>query len=77
MVVTAGAKQKPGQSRMDLAAANTAICRRLVPEQWNTMSVDSTGATHQPTNAKCPTRPPARVVLGPEGHLGRANLPYS
>ena len=32
VVVTAGAKQKPGQSRMDLAAANTAICRKLVPD---------------------------------------------
>lgn len=32
VVITAGAKQKPGQSRMDLAAANTAICRKLVPE---------------------------------------------
>ena len=31
VVVTAGAKQKPGQSRMDLAAANTAICRDLIP----------------------------------------------
>ena len=32
IVVTAGAKQKPGQSRMDLATANVAICRKLLPE---------------------------------------------
>ncbi len=32
VVITAGAKQKPGQSRMDLAAANTAITRDLVPQ---------------------------------------------
>ena len=32
VVVTAGAKQKPGQTRMDLAAANTAICRDLIPK---------------------------------------------
>src|SRR4051812_21161818 len=32
VVITAGAKQKPGQSRMELAAANTAICRTLVPK---------------------------------------------
>src|SRR5213593_2407353 len=32
VVVTAGAKQKPGQSRMDLASANTAICRDLIPK---------------------------------------------
>lgn len=32
IVVTAGAKQKPGQSRLDLAAANTAICRKMLPE---------------------------------------------
>ena len=32
IVVTAGAKQKPGQTRMDLAQANTAICRELVPK---------------------------------------------
>jgi L-lactate dehydrogenase len=32
VVVTAGAKQHPGQSRMDLAAANTAMARTLVPE---------------------------------------------
>ena len=31
IVITAGAKQKPGQTRMDLASANTAICRDLVP----------------------------------------------
>jgi L-lactate dehydrogenase len=31
VVVTAGAKQKPGQTRLDLAAANVALCRSLVP----------------------------------------------
>jgi len=31
VVVTAGAKQKPGQSRMDLAAANATMCRELIP----------------------------------------------
>src|SRR5207237_396700 len=31
VVVTAGAKQKPGQSRMELASANAAICRDLIP----------------------------------------------
>jgi L-lactate dehydrogenase len=32
IVITAGAKQKPGQTRMDLAGANAAICRKLVPD---------------------------------------------
>src|SRR3954469_11890143 len=32
VVVTAGAKQKPGQTRMDLAKANVEICRKLVPK---------------------------------------------
>src|SRR3954464_3456957 len=32
IVVTAGAKQKPGQPRMDLATANAAICRDLIPK---------------------------------------------
>jgi L-lactate dehydrogenase len=32
VVITAGAKQKPGQTRMDLASANTAICRDLIPK---------------------------------------------
>lgn len=32
LVVTAGAKQKPGQTRMELASANTAICRDLLPK---------------------------------------------
>jgi L-lactate dehydrogenase len=32
VVITAGAKQKPGQTRMDLATANAAICRDLVPK---------------------------------------------
>lgn len=32
VVMTAGAKQKPGQSRMDLAAANASICAKLLPE---------------------------------------------
>jgi L-lactate dehydrogenase len=31
VVITAGAKQKPGQSRLDLAAANADITRDLVP----------------------------------------------
>lgn len=31
VVITAGAKQKPGQTRLDLAAANVAMCRDLVP----------------------------------------------
>jgi L-lactate dehydrogenase len=32
IVVTAGAKQKPGQSRMELAGANAEMCRKLVPQ---------------------------------------------
>lgn len=32
VVVTAGAKQKPGQTRIDLAETNAAICRKLIPE---------------------------------------------
>src|SRR3954454_23300256 len=35
IVITAGAKQKPEQSRMDLAKANVEICRRLVPKLLN------------------------------------------
>lgn len=31
VVITAGAKQDPGQTRLDLAAANVAMCRELVP----------------------------------------------
>jgi L-lactate dehydrogenase len=31
VVITAGAKQDPGQTRLDLAAANVAMCRDLVP----------------------------------------------
>ncbi|MGN6628035.1 MAG: L-lactate dehydrogenase [Tepidisphaeraceae bacterium] len=31
IVITAGAKQKPGQPRLELAAANVAICRDLIP----------------------------------------------
>jgi L-lactate dehydrogenase len=31
VVITAGAKQKPGQTRMDLAGANVSMCRSLVP----------------------------------------------
>jgi L-lactate dehydrogenase len=32
VVVTAGAKQKPGQTRLELAAANVGLCRSLVPQ---------------------------------------------
>jgi L-lactate dehydrogenase len=32
VVVTAGAKQKPGQTRVELAETNTAICRKLIPD---------------------------------------------
>jgi L-lactate dehydrogenase len=31
LVVTAGAKQRPGQTRLELAATNVALCRELVP----------------------------------------------
>jgi L-lactate dehydrogenase len=31
VVVTAGAKQKPGQTRMDLAVANAGICKEMIP----------------------------------------------
>ncbi len=31
VVVTAGAKQKPGQTRMDLAGANAEVCKKLIP----------------------------------------------
>jgi L-lactate dehydrogenase len=32
IVITAGAKQKPGQTRMDLLGANAEICRKLIPQ---------------------------------------------
>lgn len=32
VVITAGAKQKPGQTRMELAGANVELCRELVPK---------------------------------------------
>jgi L-lactate dehydrogenase len=32
VVITAGAKQNPGQTRLELAEANSRICRKLVPE---------------------------------------------
>jgi L-lactate dehydrogenase len=32
VVMTAGAKQKPGQTRMDLAEANAHICGKILPE---------------------------------------------
>jgi L-lactate dehydrogenase len=32
VVITAGAKQKPGQTRMDLAQANADICRKIIPQ---------------------------------------------
>lgn len=31
IVITAGAKQKPGQTRLDLASTNTNICLKLIP----------------------------------------------
>jgi L-lactate dehydrogenase len=32
IVITAGAKQRPGQTRIDLAGANAEICKKLVPD---------------------------------------------
>lgn len=32
VVVTAGAKQKPGQTRLDLAATNAKICAKMLPD---------------------------------------------
>ncbi len=32
VVITAGAKQKPGQTRLELAGANARICQHLLPE---------------------------------------------
>src|SRR5918993_4753118 len=31
VVITAGAKQKPGQTRLELAGSNVAMCKTLVP----------------------------------------------
>jgi L-lactate dehydrogenase len=31
VILAAGTKQKPGQTRLDLAAANVAVCREVVP----------------------------------------------
>ena len=31
IVITAGARQKPGQSRLELASVNAGICRQLIP----------------------------------------------
>ena len=31
VILAAGAKQKPGQTRLDLAAANVAVCREVLP----------------------------------------------
>ena len=31
VVLTAGASQKPGESRLDLVKSNVALCRKLVP----------------------------------------------
>src|SRR5688500_8586273 len=38
IAITAGAKQKPGQSRLDLAVANVEICRTLIPALQNVAS---------------------------------------
>src|SRR5689334_2314586 len=35
IVITAGAKQKPGQTRMELAGANAEICRKILPGLMN------------------------------------------
>lgn len=32
IAITAGAKQKPGQTRLDLAGTNVEICRKLIPD---------------------------------------------
>ena len=32
VVMTAGAKQKPGETRMDLAAANASLCKKILPD---------------------------------------------
>ena len=32
IVITAGVRQNPGQTRIDLASANVAICRQLIPD---------------------------------------------
>jgi L-lactate dehydrogenase len=32
IAITAGAKQRPGQTRLDLAETNLRLCRRLVPQ---------------------------------------------
>ena len=34
VAITAGAKQKPGQTRLDLAGTNLEMCRSLVPSSW-------------------------------------------
>lgn len=39
VVITAGAKQKPGQTRLDLAAVNVEMCRSLVPEPHECVAI--------------------------------------
>lgn len=34
VVITAGAKQKPGQSRMELAGATIELTKKLIPNFW-------------------------------------------
>jgi L-lactate dehydrogenase len=41
VVITAGAKQKPGQTRLELAAANTSILREILPKLLAVVASDA------------------------------------
>ena len=47
VVITAGAKQKPGQTRLELAAVNVRMCRSLVPALRGAVARRDDPARHQ------------------------------
>ena len=48
VVVTAGAKQKPGQTRLELAATNVAMAQELSPRSWSSCRPGGDRVRHQP-----------------------------
>ena len=56
VVVTAGAKQKPGQTRLELAGVNVGIIRDLMPKLVERCRASSSSSTNEPSSSSSATR---------------------
>ena len=74
IVVTAGAKQKPGRTRLDLAATNVAMARDLTPKLLRELSPDAVIVFVTNPVDKSPARRSDRSTLPPGRIFGSGTV---